>query len=295
MSALEVTRMEGLATVQDAGRPGHMHAGVPHGGALVPELLACANTAAGNPPGAAALEVFGRITVRAADGDLTLATEDGAVRALARDAELDVPPSAVFRVRYLAIRGGVDVPLALGGRGTLLVARLGGHEGRALRRGDRLAVGGVVESGQKASVLDASWLHAPVRVVLGPDQGRFEAAAVDALLSGTFAVLPSSDRVGTRLDGPRLARPDGTSAASPRRGQRLDDDGVSAPMAPGAIEVPASGPPIVLGPDHPTTGGYPVLAVVARADLGRFAARRVGERVRFVAVSVEESRARGGR
>ena len=97
------------------------------------------------------------------------------------------------------------------------------------------------------------------------------------LVSGDFTVSPTSDRVGMRLRGPPLPQADTGS-------------GLSGPMVRGAIQVPASGEPIVLGPDHPTLGGYPVLAVVIRADWGALASRRPGEAVRFVAVSVDEAR-----
>jgi biotin-dependent carboxylase-like uncharacterized protein len=266
MRKVEVARVAGLATVQDLGRPGHMHEGVPGGGALVPELLARANGAVGNPPGAPAIELFGRITLQTG-AELEVATEDGEVRVLSPGGELDVPGSPSVRVRYVAVRGGLDVPLFLGGRGTLLVAGAGGFQGRALRRGDRIPVAttGRVDRPEVHGPLE---LDRPIRIVAGPDDDRFEPSALRALLSSTFTVLASSDRVGTRLDGPVLSRRD-------------SDDGLSLPMAPGAIEVPRPGPPIVLGPDHPTTVGYPVLAVVLGADLGRFAARHAGARVRF--------------
>jgi allophanate hydrolase subunit 2 len=108
-----------------------------------------------------------------------------------------------------------------------------------------------------------------VRVVPGPDLDRFAAGALDVLLGSAYAVSPRSDRVGVRLAGPRLSRAD-------------DDAGVSAPMVRGAIQVPAGGEPIVLGPDHPTTGGYPVLATVVLADVGAVMARPVGAPLRFV-------------
>ena len=117
-----------------------------------------------------------------------------------------------------------------------------------------------------------------VRVVPGPDMARFDAGALATLGSGSFTVERSSDRTGTRLAGPALRRRDA-------------DTGRSSPMVRGAIQVPASGEPIVLGPDHPTTGGYPVIGVVARVDLGSFFARPIGASVRFTVVSLDEARA----
>jgi biotin-dependent carboxylase-like uncharacterized protein len=270
---LLIERVAGLATVQDLGRPGWMHEGIPAGGALVPKFLARANQAVGNPGSAAAVEIFGRLTVSCRQGPLALGREDGSVQRMAAGESLTIATPSSQRVAYLAVGGGLAVPVVCGGRGTLLVAGLGGHEGRPLRRGDRVAVGdghalasswgddvGVEEAAEPA--------HDPIRVVAGPDLDRFGAGALATLTSGAFVVLPESDRVGTRLQGPSLER-DG------------DDDGGSLPMVAGAIEVPAGGQAIVLGPDHPTTGGYPVLAVVARRDLGRFASRPVGARVRF--------------
>jgi biotin-dependent carboxylase-like uncharacterized protein len=264
---IEVVAIAGLATVQDAGRPGHMHEGVPPGGALVPELLARANAGARNAPGEAAVEVIGALTI-ATRGPLLLASDDGVSHPLS-DGETWTIACRRARVRYLAIRGGIDVPCVLGGRGTLLVARLGGHEGRPLRKGDLLCVGDT-----------PAWRHAPpaapdllkpVRVVLGPDLDRFPASTFETLLGSPFEVSARSDRVGLRLLGPTLRRRD-------------DDPGdadVSRPMVRGAIQIPASGEAIVLGPDHPTTGGYPVLATAVRADMGALMARPVGSRVRF--------------
>jgi allophanate hydrolase subunit 2 len=110
---------------------------------------------------------------------------------------------------------------------------------------------------------------APIRVVLGPDLDRFERRFVESLLSDTFLVAASSDRVGMRLNGPRLG-----SKASPAA--------LSAPMVRGAIQVTPSGELIVLGPDHPTMGGYPVIATVVRRHLGWLAVRTLGEPVQFV-------------
>jgi biotin-dependent carboxylase-like uncharacterized protein len=262
---IEVVRAAGLATVQDGGRRGHMHEGVPPGGPLVPELLARANAAVRNGLETAAIELVGAITVRAAV-PLLVATDEGKAHPLGAGEAWDIA-SGKARVRYVAVRGGLDVPRVLGGRGTLLVAALGGHQGRALRAGDRLPVGDAPPRDDPAP--DAPDASAPIAVVLGPDLDRFHPGAVERLLADPYTVDARSDRIGTRLAGPALARSDA-------------DDGLSAPMVRGAIQVPASGQPIVLGPDHPTTGGYPVIATVVRESLGPLGARPVGAPIRFV-------------
>jgi biotin-dependent carboxylase-like uncharacterized protein len=261
---IEVVRSAGLATVQDAGRRGHMHEGVPPGGALVPELLARANAAAHNPHDAAAIELFGSITLRA-DAPVVVATDEGPASPLDAGATWSLSSGAA-RVRYIALRGGVDVPRVLGGRGTLLVAGFGGYHGRALRAGDSLRPGDAPPG--DGALPPAPDLAGPIAVVLGPDADRFAPAAIDLLLGSEFTIDPRSDRSGTRLAGPAL----------PRLGP---DTGPSAPMLRGAIQVPASGQPIVLGPDHPTIGGYPVVATVVRSALGALDARPLRAPVRF--------------
>ncbi len=270
MGRVALASVAGLVTVQDLGRPGRLHEGIPRGGALFPELLARANRAVGNPPNTAALEIFGRASVRALEGEALFSLDGEGPVPCAADAELAVTASPLLRVRYLAVRGGFDVPEVLGGRGTLLVAALGGHQGRPLRRGDVLPLGApkAFEPGVQPP-LDLD-LQAPVRVRPGPDLASFAEGALETLFNSTWQLMPESDRTGTRLAGPLLARSGGDAA-------------LSAPMVPGAIQVPRAGAPIVLGPDHPTTGGYPLLGVVLQQDLGRFAARRVGQPVRFAA------------
>ena len=269
MTQIEVVGVAGLAAIQDGGRPGRMHEGIPPGGALVPELLARANRAVGNAEGEAAIELFGSLGIAARGGLVTVATEEGGVRTLG-DGDIErIDARRERRVRYVAVRGGLEVPRVLGGRGTLMVARLGGVEGRGLRKGDRVGVGGGGGGegggeGGGGGEEDGS----PIRVIAGPDLDRFSSEALDTLLGATFTIAPASDRTGARLVGPPLPR--------------LDEDAMaSTPMVAGAIEVPASGNPIVLGPDHPTTGGYPVIAVLLRADRGRFHSRPVGAPVRF--------------
>ncbi|MGO9837529.1 MAG: biotin-dependent carboxyltransferase family protein [Polyangiaceae bacterium] len=270
---IEVVAIAGLATIQDGGRPGRMHQGVPPGGALVRELLARANWGARNDLLDPAIELQGSLTIAALDATV-VAADDGVPHTIDKGDTWTLK-CGLARVRYAALRGGVDVPVVLGGRGTLLVAGLGGHHGRPLRRGDVLHAGTDAELHKDPPPLPV--LDAAIRVVVGPDLDRFDARTIDLLFASHFRVSARSNRVGIHLEGPSLARVD-------------DDTAVSSPMVRGAIQVPSSGEPIVLGPDHPTTGGYPVLATVVRADLGNLAARPAGALVRFTA---EHSRVRG--
>ncbi|WNG41240.1 biotin-dependent carboxyltransferase family protein [Archangium violaceum] len=271
---LEVLEVGGPVLVQDGGRAGSMHHGVPPGGALVPEWLAAANRAVGNAWNAAALECYGRLELGLSGRDAWVSVDGQSFRAEA-GGHFSVPAPEQGVVRYVAVKGGLDVPELLGGRGTLPVARFGGFEGRALKRGDLLPLG--TGGGTRVEAGVALSLDAEVRVVLGPDLGRFGADAMELLLESTFTVSPTSDRMGMRLRGPTLPQAD-------------EGSGLSGPMVRGAIQVPSSGEAIVLGPDHPTLGGYPVLAVVIRADWGSLAARRPGASVRFRAVGVDEAR-----
>jgi biotin-dependent carboxylase-like uncharacterized protein len=266
---IEITRVVGLAFVQDGGRPGRMEEGVPPGGALVPEWLARANLALGNDATEAAIERFGALTLRALTA-VDIAEEDGRVRALAPGESVELGWDGRVRVRYVAIAGGLDVPRVLGGRGTLVSAGIGGFAGRALRRGDRIAVRHPPRRNGPVAALAAPLdLRAPIRLYPGPDAPRFAPRALDVLLGNMWTLSPRSDRTGTRLVGPTIPwAPD----APPTR---------TTPMIAGAIELTPGGEAIVLGPDHPTTGGYPVIAVVANADLGRFHALPLGGPVHF--------------
>jgi len=276
-----VVRALGLVTVQDLGRRGHMHEAVPPGGALVAERLIAANRRARNPDDAAAIEVLGELVIRA-ERPLEVATDTSAARMLEAGEELALT-SEPRRVAYLAVRGGIAAPLVLGGRGALLCANLGG----LVRAGQPFASAELAEiTARRASTSSGSrttaaatpralrttdpattTVDAPIRLLEGPDPASFSPGALGVLLSSEYRVLPSSNRVGTRLDGPALPR-----SSAPE---------VSRPMVIGAIEVPRDGKPIVLGPEHPTTGGYPIIAVVLSADLGRLFSIRPGGGVRF--------------
>jgi KipI family sensor histidine kinase inhibitor len=269
---VEVRRAVGLAVVVDGGRVGHMHEGVPHGGAMVPEALARANRAVGNDAGAAAIEIYGLLEVAARGGAVAVASDDGEAKTLQDGEAISVATDGRVRVRYLAVRGGIDVPVVLGGRGTLLAAALGGFGGRALRRGDHVAVGSstittATATAAAATAATESDDAIDVPVLAGPDHDEH---VMEAIARATFTIGMKSDRIGTRLEGPAL----------PAHSMQTARERKSRPMVLGAIEITPAGL-VVLGPDHPTTGGYPVVAVVRSDALGLLLARRIGARVRL--------------
>jgi biotin-dependent carboxylase-like uncharacterized protein len=267
---LLVVAAPACATVQDRGRPGQLGRGIPPSGPLDAEALAAANAAAGNAASAAAVEVpQGSLEVEARGGPVLVSIDgEDAVR-LAEGERLRVVESD-RAVRYLAVSGGVGVPVVLGARSTLLVARIGGYLGRPLKRGDLLPIGS--EDGVAPSPSPRAPLPAKGEALLvdpGPHRDRFPPGAYEALLAGPWRVSRVGDRVGVRLEGARI----------PREGPDL---ALPVPMIRGAIEIATDGTPIVLGPDHPTTGGYPVLAVLRASAQPALARRRPGEAVTLV-------------
>ena len=262
---LEVTAVRAPALLVDGGRPGYMHEGVPRGGPLVRAAFAAADAHAGNASGACGVELYGAIDIVARGGPITLA-DHRCARTLAENEALTVAPPTGARAGYLAVRGGIDVPLFLGSRTTLLSAQRGGLDGRPLARGARLVVGEAAPAHACAREAHRATKNGSAAILAGPDHDE---AVLAALLTATFLVAPASDRTGTRLLGPAL--PPSMHSTRDRR---------SAPMACGAIELTPAGL-IVLGPDHPTTGGYPVIAVLREHALDAFFATPPGGAVRF--------------
>jgi biotin-dependent carboxylase-like uncharacterized protein len=169
---------------------------------------------------------------------------------------------------YVAIAGGIVVDVVLGSASTDLRSGFGGHEGRALRAGDRLATGATIgEPGQWTGARAVG----PIRIVQGP-----QPSGLEALVASEWEVGIEADRAGVRLDGRRV--PGGGEVPS-----------MGLPL--GAVQVPPDGRPIVMLADRPVTGGYPVPACVVRADVGRVAQLLPGDRIRFTVVSADEARA----
>ena len=277
----EIDVLEGglLTTVQDPfGRPGWRRYGVQAAGALDPEAAAAANRLAGNPATAALLEitVLGPTLRLASPARVGLAGADlGAVidgRALAPGGSA-VGSQIHFSERrsgaraYLAVAGGIAVPAVLGSRATDLRSGFGGFEGRELRPGDRLPIGLGVDA-EPTSRPSASGQVGPIRVLPGPHPDRFAPGALERLCETDWTASSRADRMGYRLEGRPIERQEMSELPS-----------MGLPL--GAVQVPPDGGPIVMLADRPVTGGYPVIACVARADIGRFAQLLPGDPLRL--------------
>jgi len=295
MSDLLVQEPGPLTTVQDLGRFGHLRVGIPTSGPMDRDVFVLGNRLVGNPDGAAGLEctlVGPRLELTddrlvAVTGAEVAPTLNGAaipawqaVPAKAGDV-LRLGPARSGVRAYLAIAGGLATPPVLGSRATYVRGRLGGLEGRALRKGDRLPLGAAAPGPARrvrAARVPAYGAEITVAVILGPQDDRFTVAGIDAFLSGPYELLPQSDRMGARLKGPFIEH---------TRGHDIVSDGV--PM--GGIQVIGEGQPIVLLADRQSAGGYTKIATVCSFDLGRIAQLKPGGRLTFRRVTVAEAHA----
>jgi biotin-dependent carboxylase-like uncharacterized protein len=280
-------------TVQDLGRVGQLRYGIPPSGPLDVRAFVLANRLVGNADGAAGLEctLMGpRFTVEAACA-MAVTGADAPVTINGQEAEswttLPLAPGDTVRVGaaragvriYVAFSGGLDVPLVLGSRSTYLRGRLGGLQGRALKRDDVLqAFAAPPPPVRRVPAAERPTFEPEpeIRVVLGPQAERFTAEGLAALQEGPYEMLPQSDRMGARLKGPRIAHVHG-------------HDIISDGIALGSIQVPGDGQPIILLVDRQSTGGYTKIATVGSFDIGRVGQVKPGQRLRFRAVDLAEA------
>lgn len=304
---MEILSTGPLCSVQDIGRKGYRSLGVSTAGAMDQVALRTGNILAGNDEAAAGIEVTvfpfkarfignARVAITGADCRPTIGEKailpwwslnvsDGDVLTLS-------PPSSGARA-YIAISGGIDVPVVLNSRSTDIKAGFGGFEGRCLRRGDVLSVvGSCCHSGSfgvfpPEESLDHSFgvSREPgvtyVRAVPGPEYEEFPESTRRSMWNTAWTVTPESNRIGYRLEGPEL-RPYAPLSL------------LSHGIVPGVVQVPPSGKPIVMMSDAQTSGGYPKIATVIEADLWRLAQSPLGSRVRFVEIALEECIAASG-
>ena len=281
-------------TVQDLGRFGQLRYGIPPSGPVDGFAFVLANRLVGNPDGAAGLEctlVGPRFEVGASCA-VAVGGADMPVTVNGREAPgwttLVLRPGDVVKLgparsgvrSYVAFSGGLECPLVMGSRSTYLRGQLGGLEGRALRKGDRLRIAAAPPPPRwrvaRRAVPDYTG-EPTVRVVLGPQADRFTKEGIGALLESAYAMLPQSDRMGARLSGARITH---------SRGHDIISDGIAL----GSIQVPGDGQPIVLLVDRQSTGGYTKIATVCSFDVGRVGQVRPGQSLRFRAVTVHEAR-----
>jgi biotin-dependent carboxylase-like uncharacterized protein len=300
--ALRVVAPGLMTTLQDLGRRGYQSLGIPVSGALDAVALAAANAVAGNAPGSGALEIAHlgpTLEVEAESVRVAFAGSAAAIEVLPRAGaaggrrlapleSVRLERGAVLRIGalgesalgYLAVEGGFDAAPVLGSQSTYTRAGLGGFAGRALRAGDRLPLRRAAAEAREEGRLPDLDLAPPrrVRVVLGPQDDCFSEGAKRTLLEATFTVSAASDRMGMRLEGPALEHAGGFNIVS---------DGI----APGSIQVPGNGLPIVLLADRQTTGGYPKIATVIAADLPALGRLAPDASIGFAAVGVAEAEA----
>jgi biotin-dependent carboxylase-like uncharacterized protein len=301
-AALKVIAPGFMTTLQDLGRLGYQHLGVPVSGALDGISLRAANLIAGNPADTAALEIaYQGPTLAVEAGSVRIAIAGGAApieilagangsgaRRIPAHQSVRLERGQVFRVGawtgsavlYLAVEGGFDVAPVLGSRSTYARAAIGGFRGRVVAIGDLLPLQRSEAAQREEQMLASLDLAVPdrFRVVLGPQDDHFTLAGLRTLLESTYTVSPAADRMGMRLNGPPLQHAAGFDIVS---------DGI----APGAIQVPGNGLPIILLADRQSTGGYPKPATVISADLPALGRLTPGSKVAFQAVTIDAAEA----
>jgi antagonist of KipI len=298
MAVVHVIAPGMLTTIQDSGRWGWQNFGVPVAGPMDLPAHRLANALVGNDASASTLEVTLSgpellfddervVAVAGADFEMTV---DGLAMGLHAPFLVSSGSTLRFGVRragargYLAIEGGIDVLPVFNSRSTHLPSRVGGLDGRPLRAGDRLPLGArdtrrsLVRTGSTLRLPALRYGHPTVRVLPGPQLGRFAADALDVLQSALYVIAPSSNRMGFRLRGPRLPH-------------RTETEMLSDATTMGAVQVPASGEPILLMADRQTSGGYPTVATVISADLGTAGQLAPGDEISFVVVTLRDAMA----
>ena len=290
----EVIQPGPLTTIQDLGRPGYQQFGVPTAGALDNYSFRIGNLLVGNAEGAAALEItlFGcqlralRETTVAITGADLAATINGEPASAWESLSLKEGDILSFpRLNkgcraYLAVAGGITVTQVMQSASTYTKAGIGGFEGRPLRKGDILQVSKSIASAKVARVPSE---YKPVygnqitlRVVLGPQDDLFTEEGISTFLDSEYTVSAQADRMGYRLEGPRIQH---------RQGADIISDGI--PL--GAVQVPGDGLPIILLVDRQTTGGYTKIATVICVDIPGIAQAKPGDKIKFQKIDEEQA------
>ena len=294
---LEILEPGMLTTVQDLGRMGSQRLGIPTSGAMDPFALRAGNALVGNAEGEAGLEITvigprvafsGPCVIAVTGADLapmldghpipnweSLVVKSGSV--------LDFAGLRFGARAYLAVSGGIAVKPWLASRSTYTMAKIGGYEGRQLQAGDRLPVGPFEPSMESTAGVGIPFDRRPpytdeptIRVIWGPHADRFTEEGKKSFITGSYGITQSSNRMGYRLEGPKIEHTRGP-------------DIISCGIPLGGIQVPGIGQPIVLMADHQTTGGYTMIATVIQADIPLVAQCLPGNRLSFRAAGLDEA------
>lgn len=306
LNAIEVVK-PGLATsVQDAGRHGYYHVGIPPSGALDQFSLRAANLLVGNDEDAAVLEctllgpqlLFRRDALIAVTGAEMAPRIDGAAQ----------PCNVTLRIRaggtltfdyvkqgaraYLAVAGGIDVPVVLGSRSTYTLGAIGGHEGRRLQKGDALPIGAAKRAAREGATLPDALRtplarEAELRVLPGLYHHRLTDESARTFFEDTWVVAPEADRIGYRYRQGRALR---FREREQPFGAGADPSNIVDACYPiGSIQVPAGVEPIILHRDAVSGGGYATIGTVISADLDLIGQMQPNHQARFVAVTMADA------
>lgn len=296
MTTIKILSPGPLSTVQDAGRFGYMNTGFSPSGAMDAYSMKIANILVGNLPGEGVVEMTLMGMTVAFDGDAVIALTGADMQPYRNDEEDPLPLYTAIEVHkgdvvkmgaatsgmrgYLAVAGGFDLPYVMGSLSTNLKCGLGGFQGRKLQVGDVLPLRQTLDLGligaRHTAPENNYKKEITVRVVLGPQEDHFTEKGIRTFLGSRYTVSGQSDRMGVRLEGKKIENKNGVDIIS---------DGI----ATGAVQIPASGTPIIMMADRQTTGGYAKIATVISADLKRMAQACPGTRIRFMAVSGQEA------
>jgi len=292
MSKLVIAAIGPVSSVQDGGRRGSQRYGLTSGGAMDRFALAAANTLVGNEALSAAIEIGPFDAAFSARGGAVRVALAGAARnagiagrGVAFDTSMTLADGETLTLgfaragsfSYLAIEGGISGEPMFGSLAVNDRAGLGSPYPRPLQAGDELQVA-IASGASECRIELPATGEAPVRVVMGPQDDEFTDDAKALFLDSEWKISATSDRMGYRLEGPRIKH---------LHGHNIVSDGT----VNGSVQIPGNGQPIVLMPDRGTTGGYPKIATVVTADFGRFAQISAGRALRFKAVSMAEAQA----
>ena len=284
------------STVQDLGRFGYQQYGMPVSGAMDEFALRAGNILVGNPENSPSIEfTYCGLTVEflsstyisITGGEFVVETLEG--KSIQCWKTVFVEKGTIVTILeqnagcrgYLSIYGGFEIPKVMGSASTYLRGKVGGFKGRLLKAGDYIPYKETTNSIPIKFVpkeLLSKWYdqNSPIRVILGPQDEAFTTTGIKTFLTSDYSITGESDRMGYRLEGPKIEHKEGPDIIS---------DGIAI----GSIQIPGSGTPVIMQADRQTTGGYTKIATVATVDLPRLAQMAPGNTISFKLIAINES------